>query len=73
MKIRTQEANKVLEFGEGFVEKRGYEGGVFIRGRYGRDTVLAGIYEDESRAKGVLQEILYAYEIRKPVFYMPLE
>lgn len=73
MKIRTQDARQIFEFGESYVKKWSNGSGVFVKGRYDRNAALAGIYEDEARAKGVLQEMLYAFEGRKPVFYMPAE
>lgn len=73
MKIRTQDAKRFLDFGECYISACRQGSGIFIQTRYNQKAVLAGIYEDDSRAKGVLYEIALAHSHRERVFYMPAE
>ncbi|MCI9147822.1 MAG: hypothetical protein HFG73_06095 [Hungatella sp.] len=75
MKIRTQDGKQYLEFGEVYVDSQGSSGqaAVYVRNRLNPAPVCIGIYEDMSRAKGVLYEIDLAYQARKKVFYAPSE
>lgn len=73
MKIRTQDAKQYLEYGEAYAERYGSRSAVFIRSRYQAKPVLAGIYEDEARSKGVLYEIGISYEYQDRIYYMPAE
>lgn len=61
MKIRTQDAKRYLEFGESYITDCLGSCAVFIKTRYNQEAVMAGLYEDEARAKGVLYEIGLAH------------
>jgi len=71
MKIRTQDCNRYVEFGECFVEMG--EGGaiIWIRSPYGGKTVVGGVYEDIPAARGVMSEMDWAYRLGRKIFYMP--
>lgn len=70
MKIRTQDAKRYLEFGESYIMDYLGSCAVFINNQ---EAVMAGLYEDEARAKGVLYEIGLAHSSCQRVFYMPAE
>lgn len=71
MKIGTQDAARYIEFGEAYISPYGSSYAVFVKSRYASDAVLAGLYEDKARAKGVLYEIGLAHEKKTRIFYMP--
>ena len=71
MKIRTQDADKYLYYGEAYVENRLGHGVVYVRNQYHTRGIPAGIYEDAIRASGVLYEMGLAYQSGQKVFYMP--
>ena len=73
MKIRTQDARRFLDFGECHIENCNSGTGVYIKTRYNQEAILAGVYEDDARAKGVLYEIGLAHSGKTKVFYMPME
>lgn len=73
MKIRTQDARQYIEYGEAFIQRHGSETGVYLRSRYQKVPVLAGVYEDEARGRGVLYEMGIAYKERESIYYMPAE
>lgn len=73
MKIRTQDAQQYLEYGEAFIQSHGSETGVYLRSHYQKTPVLAGIYENDARGKGVLYEMGLAYENRELIYYMPAD
>lgn len=74
MLIRTQAADKLLRFGEAHIAYNGKGGyGVYVQSRYKGESVAAGNYPDEARAKGVLYEAALAHEQGTKVFYMPVE
>ena len=75
MKIRTQDARRYLEFGEVYADKYadGKKAAVYVRNRFNPEPVCIGIYEDMSRARGVLYEIGLAYRAWERVFYAPAE
>lgn len=73
MKIRTQDANRYLEFGENYIEDHLDGAAVFVKSRYNHEAVMAGLYEDAARARGVLLEIGLAHSSCQRVFYMPAE
>lgn len=73
MKIRTQDCNRYMQFGECFAVEKSNSAVVCVRSEYSRETVMAGIYEDISRARGVMEEIMWAYREGDKVFYMPAE
>ena len=64
---------RCVEFGDCFVEDDGFGATVCIRTPNNPNTVLAGSYESVSRAKAVLQEVIYAFVNGEPMFYMPAE
>ncbi len=71
MKIRTQDARQYLEYGEAYTADYGSGSAVFVRTRYQSESVLAGIYDDEARSKGVLYEMGLAYKNQERIYYMP--
>lgn len=73
MKIRTQDCNKYMQFGECFVTEKPGVAVVCVRSEYSRETVTAGIYGDMARARGVMEEIMWAYKEGDKIFYMPAE
>lgn len=75
MKIRTQDAGRYLEYGEAHADYHGKCGqaAVYVTNRYHIKPVCVGIYEDMSRAKGVLYEIDLAYQARQRIFYAPAQ
>lgn len=72
MKIRTQDARQYIEYGEAYTADYGGRSVVFVRTRYQPKPVLAGIYEDEERSKGVLYEMGTAYKNQERIYYMPV-
>lgn len=74
MKIRTQDSEKYLDFGEAFVGLDWKGGGaVFVANQYHKEPVCIGTYSDVARAKGVLYELDLAYRTGQKVFYAPAE
>lgn len=73
MKIRTQDRNKYMQFGECFVTEKPGAAVVCVRSEYSRETVTAGIYADMARARGVMEDIMWAYKEGDKIFYMPAE
>ena len=74
MKIRTQDARQYLEYGEAFADCYGEgEAAVYVRNYFNQTPVCIGVYENMSRAKGVLYEIGLAFRARQRVFYAPAE
>ncbi len=75
MKIRTQDGNRYLEYGEVFVEPYGDTGqaAVCVVNHFHSEPVYIGIYADAARARGVLCEIDWYYKERRGVFYAPAE
>lgn len=73
MKIRTQDCSKYMSLGECFVAERPGAAVVCVRSEYSRETVTAGIYGDMARARGVMEEIMWAYKEGDKIFYMPAE
>jgi len=72
MKIRSQDAKKLLDLCECYVADCSTgEAGVYVKSRYGKDAALVGVYESEARAKGVMYEICLADCRKERVFYMP--
>ncbi|WP_312427116.1 hypothetical protein [Lacrimispora sp.] len=71
MKIRTQDARRFLELSECYIEDCMNGCGIYVKSRYSRNSVLAGKYEDEARAKGVMHEICIAESRLERIFYMP--
>lgn len=75
MKIRTQDGRQYLEFEEAYIDDHGNSGeaAVYVRNRLNPESVCVGVYEDMSRARGVLYEIDLAYQSQQKVFYAPAE
>ena len=75
MKVRTQDGRKYLEFGEIHVSDYGDNGrsALYVTNCFHMEPVCIGVYEDISRAKGVLYEIDLAYQRRQRIFYAPAE
>ena len=74
MKIRTQDANKFIHFCEGYIKSTGTGCcGVYIQNYYGKNGILAGVYLEEERARGVLHDVVASEGSGTKVFYMPLE
>lgn len=73
MKIVSQDREKVFGFGDCHIEEWAIEWAVHVNSNYGDKAPMAGIYSDKSRAKGVLQEMILAFERGEGVFYMPSE
>lgn len=73
MKIRTQDALRCVEFGDCYVAGDRTGISVFVRTPNNPDSIHAGSYEDEERAKGVIQEIGQAYSDGTKLFYMPVK
>lgn len=73
MKIRSHDGTGIYEFGSVWIEK--HQVGHIIRGRSfsEEDTVILGVYKDADRAKGVLMDIITAYEKEMSIFYMPVK
>lgn len=71
MKIRTQDCNRYVQLGECFAVEKVNGAIVFVRSEYSREAVTAWIYEDVSRARGVMEEIMWAYKSGDKIFYMP--
>lgn len=71
MKIRSQDCNSYLDFGEVYVQPYQGRAALYVLSRYRSKPVLAGVFEDMARARGVAYEIAWAYEHRQPVFYIP--
>ncbi len=73
MKVRTQDSERYLEFGETHMAQYGTAYGVFISNHYHNQAMLAGVYAEEARARGVIYEIGLSYQAKDRVFYMPME
>ena len=71
LKIRTQDANRFLEFGEVYAEQSRGRGAVYLQNRIHFRPVLVGVYEDIERARGVCYEIAQAYQNGERIFYAP--
>lgn len=73
MKIRSQDGTGIYEFGSAWIGN--HPVCHIIRGRsYSEeDAVILGVYEDDARAKGVLMDIITAYEKEMSIFYMPVK
>lgn len=71
MKIRTQDGNGIYEFGSVWIGRHQH-GSVICSRSFGESTAaMLGVYEDEARARGVLQDIDTYYQKGKKIFYMP--
>ena len=73
MKIRTQDAKRYLDYAETYAEAYGSSGqaAVYALSLFYPEPVCIGIYEDMSRAKGVLYEMGLAHQKQERVFYAP--
>ena len=75
MKIRTQDYNRYLEYGEVYAEPCGDTGkaAVYVINLFHPEAVCIGVYSDMARARGVLCEMDWSYQARERVFYAPSE
>lgn len=73
MKVRTQNMMQCVEFGNCHIVADGFGVRLCIESPNSRNVALAGNYGSEEIAKGVLQEMIYAFAKGEPVFYMPAE
>lgn len=73
MKIRVQDGSRYVDFGDCYITDHGERAAVYINSQYTPVSIVAGVYEDNARARGVLQEIGQAYGEDQRVFYMPVE
>jgi len=73
MIVRLQNRVDIRTFCEPYVTQNGAAYAVFMRTRWNGGAVECGRYLEESRAKGVLLEMILAYQRQERVFYMPDE
>lgn len=73
MKIRSQDGTGIYEFGSAWIGKHPVCHIICGRSYSEKDAVILGVYEDAARAKGVLMDIITAYEKEMSIFYMPVK
>ncbi len=75
MKIRSQDGNRYMDYGEVYAAPWRGQGraALYALNEFHENPVCIGIYDDMDRARGVLYEIGLAYQNGERVFYLPVQ